>query len=113
MSPASADDESNSGLRARVASLVRRITPNCRDITRLASERLEHPLPLGARLRFGLHLSVCVYCARYVEQLELLDGALRSLKGRLDDLPQLALGARGRARLKQALRERDSDHTQR
>lgn len=44
---------------------------SCREITELATAYAEGALPLGDRMRFLMHLSMCRHCRRYVQQLKL------------------------------------------
>ncbi len=80
--------------------------PNCREVARLTSEALDHPLPLGLRLRLSLHRRLCAWCARYARQLAFLHDAARHASEHLDHLPGPALPDEARARMKQALRIR-------
>ena len=41
----------------------------CKDITEKANEFVEHDLPILERLKFRIHLFMCVNCKRYVDQL--------------------------------------------
>jgi hypothetical protein len=59
-----------------VVKAIVAITPKCKDITRLASESLERPLPWHLRLRLKIHFLVCVWCERYVSQLEFMHRCL-------------------------------------
>lgn len=52
---------------------------NCRDVTERATEYLEGTLSWKARLQFRLHLALCRFCRRYVEQLRLTIRALGDL----------------------------------
>jgi hypothetical protein len=45
---------------------------NCREATRLASEALDHRLPLRKWVALKLHLSMCSLCRRFVRQLEFI-----------------------------------------
>lgn len=99
--PAPAPDQKPPGwLTARLADAVWRITPDCREVARLTSEGRDRPLPLGTRLRLGLHRSFCQWCARYLEQLDLIHEASRQLPAQHDG----ALPDDARARLKERLR---------
>ncbi len=89
-------------LTTKVAGLVWRITPNCREVARLTSEARDRALPLGARTRLGLHRAFCKWCARYAAQLDLLHEATHRLPEHLDK----ALPIDAKARMKQAMRER-------
>ena len=54
-----------------------RITPSCEDMTRLLSEAMDRPLPLGIRIKMRLHFLICKWCERYKNQLLFLRQALR------------------------------------
>ena len=54
-----------------------RITPPCKDMTRLLSEAMDRPLPFGIRVRMRLHFLICKWCERYKNQLLFLRQALR------------------------------------
>ena len=55
--------------------------PACDEVARLASERLDRRLGLWEGLLMRLHLRLCVWCRRYVEQLELLHCAAPQMSG--------------------------------
>jgi hypothetical protein len=103
MSPAPVEQESSHWLKTRFANLVWRITPNCRQVTRLASEELDRPLPPGLRARLGLHRRFCPHCARYARQLEVLCEATRRLPEDLEESAEPALTEDAKARMKRAL----------
>ena len=52
-----------------ITTLLAWITPPCKDVTRLASEAVDRPLPWVARLNLQLHYWICEACARYRDQL--------------------------------------------
>lgn len=109
MSSTPADHQPPSWIRARIADLVRRITPDCREVTRLSSEERDHPLPFVTRTRLGLHRAFCQHCARYAAQLEVLHDAARVLPEHLEKLDRPALKADAKERLKRALQEQGTD----
>ncbi|MEP6669017.1 MAG: hypothetical protein ABJF10_07695 [Chthoniobacter sp.] len=113
MSSVPADHESPHWLKARIAGVVWRITPNCHEVTRLASEELDHPLPFTTRTRLGLHRLFCEYCARYTEQLELLHEASRRLPEHPGEIDSPTLNVDFKARLKRTLREHSPAEQQR
>lgn len=73
-------------------------TPNCAEMSRLASRSLEEPLPLGMRLRMRLHYLICIWCERYRKQLQFLRRAAPKLHDPLlhDSNHQLSADARKR-----------------
>lgn len=54
-----------------------RMTPSCRDMTRLLSDAMDRQLPLGIRIKMRLHFLICKWCERYKNQLQFLRQALR------------------------------------
>jgi hypothetical protein len=49
----------------------------CREMVPLMSESMERPLSVSEQLRLKLHLIVCTWCARYLEQLNFFRQLLR------------------------------------
>jgi hypothetical protein len=52
---------------------------NCKEASRLISQAMDQPLPLGQRLRLRLHLVVCDACANFNRQAQLLRRAVARL----------------------------------
>jgi hypothetical protein len=52
---------------------------NCKEISRLASERFDRELGLLERMRFRMHVMMCHHCWRYARQLVFLRRAIRRL----------------------------------
>src|SRR4030095_12937470 len=50
-------------------------TPNCAEMSRLASQSFEESLPLGMRFKMRLHYLICVWCSRYVKHWKFLRAA--------------------------------------
>ena len=46
--------------------------PPCKEITRMASDAMEHKLPLPQRIKMHLHFLTCRFCLRYFKQLQTL-----------------------------------------
>lgn len=55
------------------------LKPTCREVHRLASERLDRELTLVEQLRMKLHLLVCDACRTFDAQLDLMRRAMRRL----------------------------------
>ena len=51
----------------------------CHEASRLLSQGMDAPLPLGQRLRLRLHLLVCDACSNFSRQLRLLRRAIARL----------------------------------
>jgi hypothetical protein len=84
---------------------VRSIFPSCRDVSRLQSEQLDHPLSLTNRFGVQLHLFLCRWCRRYGKQLRFLRQALHDHPEQLTAAEAPGLSPDARDRLKRAVRE--------
>ena len=89
-----------------VKVLLARITPPCRDVTRLASESMDRTLPLSTRIRLQLHYWICQACAQYRRQLLVLRHATRRSAAETHAQEDAQLSSAAKARLKEALRAR-------
>ena len=84
-----------------------RITPSCKDMTRLLSESMDRPLPLGIRIKMRLHFLICKWCERYKNQLLFLRQALRRHPEGLErevDASSTSLSPEAKDRLKRVIR---------
>ena len=84
-----------------------RITPSCRDMTRLLSEGMDRPLPLGIRIKMRLHFLIFKWCERYKNQLLFLRQALRRDQDGLESevaVSSRSLSPEAKDRLKQVIR---------
>lgn len=59
-------------LKARWVVWVWNHTPNCAEMSRLASRSFEQPTSRQVRFRMRLHYLICVWCERYAKQLKFL-----------------------------------------
>ena len=62
--------------KALKRSLLRSLQP-CEAMVPLMSESMERPLGVHEWLQLRLHLLVCVWCARYLQQIKFLRRLLR------------------------------------
>lgn len=62
---------------------------NCKKITYLVSESLDHNLPFYQRFGIRLHLFMCKFCARYRDQLLFLRKTFRRYSESDEDLKLL------------------------
>jgi hypothetical protein len=101
----------NSVKQAVVGRLVRRLPP-CEEITRLISASMDRRLSVRERITLRLHLWICVWCARYLEQVHFLRATLRQHAEHLKDEAYLpdgepsataSLSPEARARIRRAL----------
>jgi hypothetical protein len=56
--------------------LLRSLKP-CSYMVSLMSESMDRPLGIGERLQLKLHLIVCTWCVRYLDQLNFMRQLLR------------------------------------
>jgi len=84
-------------------------TPNCAEMSRLASRSFEQPPSLDLRLKMRLHHLICVWCHRYERQLQFLHQAAPRMQDELDGLAVRGLSPEARRRLVQRLREANHD----
>ena len=90
-------------LNTRWTTWVWNHTLNCAEMSRLASQSLERPLPLGARLKVRLHFLICVWCKRYFKQLKFLHDSAPHFHEHAEILPNRGLSAEARQRIVQRL----------
>lgn len=90
-------------LKLRGVTWVWKHTPDCAAMARLSSERLEHPLPLGVRLRMRLHFLICVWCHRYLKQLEFLHQHAPCAHERLPEFARHGLSPAAKRRMVEQL----------
>lgn len=60
---------------------------SCQEITALATAYVEGDLPLGARMRFLMHISMCKHCRLYVRQLRLTVRTVSRIPMPVESLP--------------------------
>ena len=99
----SGDHDPFNWITGKLVNLVWRITPDCREVTRLTSEGRDRPLPLGTRLRIGLHRRFCKWCARYARQLDFLHKANHLFAAHVDHLTGPSLNTDAKLRMKRTL----------
>jgi hypothetical protein len=99
----SGDHDPFNWITGKLVNLVWRITPDCREVTRLTSEGRDRPLPLGTRLRIGLHRRFCKWCARYARQLDFLHKANHLFAAHVDQLSGPSLNTDAKSRMKRTL----------
>lgn len=90
-------------IKARWITWVWNHTPNCAEMSRLASLSLERPLTWGTRLKIRLHHLICIWCKRYGRQLKFLHGAVPHFHEHAGTLPNHGLSADARQRIMRRL----------
>jgi len=91
-------------LKVRWVVWVWKHTPDCAEMSRLASASLEQPLPLKTRLKIRLHYFICVWCERYQEHLKFLRQAAPRFPEQLDMASSRVLTAEAKRRMVRRLR---------
>ncbi len=90
-------------LKTRWVVWVWNHTPNCAEMSRLASRSFEQPLALRTRLKMRLHYVICAWCKRYFMQLRFLHEAAPHFGEYEGHLPTRSLSAEARGRIVQHL----------
>ncbi len=90
-------------LTAALAKGFRTFMPTCREVSRLQSYSLDHPLSLPRRFGLRLHLLVCKWCRRYGKQIRLLRRAAHDHPQAVTDAVPRSLSPEARERLRRAL----------
>jgi hypothetical protein len=87
-----------------IASLLTRIILPCKDVTHLASQAMDRPLPWSTRLNLQLHYWICEACVRYRDQLRTVRQVLRGSPEQDDTNETLPPSPVTKARLTEAFR---------
>jgi len=90
-------------LKTRWVVWVWNHTPNCAEMSRLASRSLEQPLSVHTRLKMQLHYLICAWCKRYFTQLRFLHEAAPHFDEHAGTLPARSLSVEARRRIMQRL----------
>lgn len=80
-------------------------TPNCAEMSRLASFSFERPPPLALRIKMRLHHLICVWCQRYERQLKFLHRVAPKLQEEVETASQRGLSEGAKRRMVDRLRE--------
>ncbi len=92
-------------LKKRWAVWVWNHTPNCADLSRLASQSLDRKLPWNLRLEMRLHNLICGWCKRYRKQLQFLHQAAPRLDEQFGAFPLRGLSPDARQRILQRIQD--------
>ena len=84
-------------------------TPNCREVVRLLSQSMEVKLPLLTRIKIRFHYLICVWCYRYGKQIQALRKFASLLPEHADECGQEILSYSSKERMRQALREKQTE----
>ena len=89
-------------MRKRLIMLVARMTPNCQECCRCASEDIEEKHSAWMHFKMWLHFKICRACEIYAQQLRVLH---RNLSGDPEEFrTDEHLGDEARERMRAALR---------
>lgn len=91
-------------IKRRLLVWVWQHTPNCAEMSRLASQSLDRPLAFKLRCRMRLHHFICVWCRRYEQQLEFIHQAAPRRRGEAGAGAARGLSAEARRRIVERLR---------
>jgi hypothetical protein len=80
---------------------------NCREASRIQSEAMDHPLPLGKRIGLRLHLWICRWCRRYGRQLKFLREAAQHQDKTVEAKSSSLLSAEAKERMRQILKKNE------
>lgn len=81
--------------------------PACIDMTQLMSQSLDRKLGLHERITLRLHLWICLNCARYLRQIDLLRNLSRPTStARLIENSRPALNNEATERIKNAFKQK-------
>ena len=78
-------------------------TPNCAEMSRLASLSLDQEPSLKVCLKMRLHYFICVWCERYQKHLTFLRRAAPQLPDQLETASQRTLSVEAKQRMVQRL----------
>ena len=78
---------------------------NCRQVTRLVSQSMDAKLRWYQWLGMRIHLSYCVWCRRYVAQVQFLRKASKELRPEAHAVPPHKLSNEAKDRIRTRLQE--------
>jgi hypothetical protein len=90
-------------LKTRWVVWVWNHTPNCAEMSRLASRSFEQPLSMRTRLKMQLHYLICAWCKRYFTQLRFLHQAAPHFDDHAGTWPTRSLSVEAGRRMIQRL----------
>lgn len=92
-------------IKTHFVLLIWKLTPDCLEMSRLASLRLDQRLPLWLRARIRLHFLICTWCWRYRQQLALLHRAAPTIQSKMDLVTSIKLSEQAKRRMVNCLRD--------
>jgi hypothetical protein len=95
-------------IKKRLIHWIWNNTMTCKEVTRLASQRLDQPLPLVTRARLWLHTRICEWCGRYLEQVKLIHDHAPQYGEKAGEVSPRMLSPDAKERMKKALQDDSS-----
>ena len=83
-----------------VIDFLSKVTPNCDEVARLASESLDRDLSLRERVGVRFHKIICAWCVRYEGQIRQVREELRKNAEDFEDTRDASLSEESKARMK-------------
>src|SRR5678810_305675 len=83
-------------------------TPNCSQMSQLASRSFEQSLSLPTRFKMRLHYLICVWCKRYFAQVRFLHDTASRFDEHMEIMPVRALSPEARWRIVQRLQRMEN-----
>lgn len=80
-----------------------KVTPNCDEVARLASESLDRDLSFREKIGVRFHTKICAWCVRYEEQIYQVRDELRKNAENFEDTCSSFLSEESKARMKDML----------
>jgi len=89
---------------AALKTVLRTLSPHCREASRLQSDAFDQSLSLPQQFGLRVHLLLCKWCRRYGKQIRFLRRAAHEHSEALTEAAPHSLSPEARERLKQSLR---------
>jgi hypothetical protein len=80
-------------------------TPDCAQMSRLASQSMDGPIPLLIWFKMRVHYLICVWCQRYLRQLRFLNAAASSFDEHAGMLSNQTISAAAKQRIAERLQD--------
>ena len=93
----------NNWSTTKLVTWIWKITPPCKEVTRLLSQSMDRRLPMHKRLGIWLHFTVCDFCMRYTRHLAFIRQASRSMAEHAEQISSASLSDSAKKRMKHEL----------
>jgi hypothetical protein len=92
--------------QSMLVKLIRKYTPNCREMVRILSQSIDEPVPLVMRIKKRLHFLICIWCQRYEEQLRCIHETASQFPEHADEASDILVPPDAKERIKRKLADR-------